>query len=154
MNRDFTSPSIAEGTLKLQDTIRLSANGVAKVLGDLEARVLQAVWELGGAHPARGVYEVVCRDHAVAQLTVITVLNKLVTKGLLIRERENDLYHYRAALTREEFMIRMSRRVVEGILSLGPRAVAASMVDVLAESDPEQLEELARLVHLKLKDKG
>jgi hypothetical protein len=51
-------------------------------------------------------------------------------------------------------MARMSRRVVEGILSLGPSAVAASMVDVLAETNPAQLEELARLVRLKLKQKG
>jgi predicted transcriptional regulator len=141
-------------TLRLQDTVRLSANGVAKVLGDLEARVLQAVWELEVASPARKVHEVVASEHRVAQLTVITVLNKLVAKGLLVRERRNELYHYGAALSREEFMTRMSRRVVEGILSLGPHAVAASMVDVLAEMEPERLEELARLVRRKLKERG
>jgi predicted transcriptional regulator len=148
--------AVEEGaaTLKLQDTVRLSASGVAKVLGDLEARVLQTVWELEGASPARRVFERVRQEHAVAQLTVITVLNKLVTKGLLVRERENDLYHYRAALSREQFMERMSRRVVEGILSLAPRAVAASMVDVLAESDPGELEELAKLVRRKLRERG
>jgi len=156
MNSDSPPPNSppATGALRLQDTIRLSANGVAKVLGDLEARVLQAVWDLETASPARRVFDLVSRDHAVAQLTVITVLNKLVTKGLLRRERVNDLYHYSAALSREEFTARMSRRVVEGILSLGPRAVAASMVDVLAEGEPGQLEELARLVSQKLKDRG
>ncbi len=153
MNSDSPTPG-EPGALRLQDTIRLSANGVAKVLGDLEARVLQAVWDLETASPARRVYELVSQKHSVAQLTVITVLNKLVTKGLLRRERVHDLYHYSAALSRDEFMIRMSRRVVEGILSLGPRAVAASMVDVLAEGEPEQLEALARLVRRKLKDRG
>jgi predicted transcriptional regulator len=154
MNDKSEQKNPSAGTLRLQDTIRLSANGVAKVLGDLEARVLQVVWSLDEDAPARRVHEVVSKEHNVAQLTVITVLNKLVVKGLLIRERINDLYHYRAALSRDEFMARMSRRVVEGILSLGPQAVAASMVDVLAESQPEQLEELARLVRNKLKAKG
>jgi predicted transcriptional regulator len=154
MIEDGTDPGVEPSALRLQDTIRLSAPGVAKVLGDLEARVLQAVWDLGEGSPARRVFELVCREHPVAQLTVITVLNKLVTKGILRRERQNDLYHYHAVLSRDAFMERMSRRVVEGILSLGPRAVAASMVDVLAENEPEQLEELARLVRRKLKDRG
>ena len=154
MNSENQNGASAPGALRLQDTIRLSASGVAKVLGDLEARVLQAVWDLRDPSPARRVYELVCKEHSVAQLTVITVLNKLVTKNLLRRDRVNDLYHYSAVLSRDEFMARMSRRVVEGILSLGPRAVAASMVDVLAEGDPEQLEELARLVKQKLKERG
>jgi predicted transcriptional regulator len=154
MQNETSATPPTERALKLQDTIRLSADGPAKVLGDLEARVLQAVWELDGAYPARRVHEVVARNHAVAQLTVITVLNKLVAKGLLIRERIRDLYHYHAALSRDEFTARMSRRVVEGILSLGPSAVAASMVDVLAETDPAQLEELARLVRMKLRQRG
>lgn len=135
---------------RLQDTVRLSADGVAKVLGDLEARVMAAVWTLGVPSPARVVYEQVIRAHAVAPLTVITVLNKLVTKGLLRRKTRDGLLHYEAVMGEEEFMAHASRRVVEGILSLGTEAVATSLVDVLAEQDPEQLEELARLIRRRL----
>jgi len=46
-----------------------------------------------------------------------------------------------------------SRKAVEGILSLGTEAVTASIVDVLAERDPTQLEELARLVRRKLRER-
>lgn len=138
--------------MRLQDTVRLSADGLAKVLGDLEARVMDAVWRLGQPAPARTVHELVIEEHEVAPLTVITVLNKLVDKGLLAREKENDLYHYRARLSREEFMARASRRVVEGILSLAPDAVAASFVDVLAERDREKLAELGRLIRRRLRE--
>jgi predicted transcriptional regulator len=136
--------------LRLQDTVRLSADGFAKVLGDLEARVLDVVWRLGTPSPTRVVHEAVTREHEVSLLTVITVLNKLVDKGLLARAKENDLFHYRARLSREEFMAATSRRLVEGILSLGPDAVAASLVDVLAERDPERLAELRRLIEQRL----
>lgn len=81
---------------------------------------------------------------------MITVLNKLVVKGILVRGKRDDLLHYWARSTEEEFMASTSRRVVEGILSLGPQAVSASLVDVLAERDPEQLAELGRLVRRKL----
>jgi predicted transcriptional regulator len=121
------------------------------VLGDLEARVMRAVWALGKPVPARAVYEAVVEEHEVALLTVITVLNKLVAKGLLARAKPDDVLHYWARLTEEEFRVLASRRIVSGILSLGPEAVAASLVDALAEQDPEQLAELGRLVRRKLK---
>jgi predicted transcriptional regulator len=138
--------------MRLQDTIRLSADGLAKVLGDLEARVMEAVWGLGKPVPARVVHERVVREHDVAPLTVITVLNKLVAKGLLARAKQDDLYHYRARFTRDEFMTHVSRRAVEGILSLGADAVAASLVDVLAEREPERLAELERLIRRRRRE--
>ena len=130
----------------------LSADGLAKVLGDLEARVMQAIWTLGKPAPARAVHEVVIEQHDVALLTVITVLNKLVAKGLLARAKRDELLHYYARLSEEEFRTIASRRVVGGILSLGAEAVAASLVDLLAEKDPEQLAELGRLVRRKLRE--
>jgi predicted transcriptional regulator len=141
-------------SVRLQDTVRLSADGLAKVLGDLEARVMVAVWTLAAPASARAVYELVTRKHKVELLTVITVLNKLVAKGLLTRAKQDELYHYEARLGRAEFMSLASRRVVEGILTLAPDAVAASLVDVLAERDPEQLAELAKLIRKKMKEQG
>jgi predicted transcriptional regulator len=146
------SPKPDARVARLQDTVRLSAEGLAKVLGDLEARVMRAVWRLGRPAPARLVHARVTEEHTVALHTVITVLNKLVAKGLLRREKESDVYHYAASLSESEFLAQASRRVVEGILSLGPDAVAASFVDVVAERDPERLEELMRLIRERIED--
>lgn len=139
---------------RLQGTVRLSADGLAKVLGDLEALVMRVVWRMGRPTPARDVYEQVVREHDVAIHTVITVLNKLVTKGLLHREKTGDLLHYRPMLSEDEFRAQVSHRVVKGILSLGPEAVTASFVDVLAEHDPARLQELARLIRDRLAERG
>ncbi len=136
---------------RLQDTVRLSAEGMAKIMGDLEARVMETIWALQTPVPARTVYERVIASHSVAPLTVITVLNKLVTKGLLTRRPKGGLLHYRAVMGEEELRAMASRRVVEGILSFGPDAVAVSMVDVLAEQDPERLAELGRLIRRRLR---
>ena len=153
MNEPNRSPEPSE-PLRLQDTVRLSAEGLAKVLGDLEARVMRAVWELARPVTARVAHERVVRDHSVAIFTVITVLNKLVDKGLLRREKREDLLHYEATLSEEQFRTQASRRLMEGILSFGPEAVTASFVDVLADRDPEQLAELARLVQRRLEERG
>lgn len=135
----------------VHNVVRLSAEGLAKVLGDLEARVMRAVWKIGRPAPARLVHTRVAMEHRVEPLTVVTVLNKLVAKGLLSRAKRDDVYHYEARFTEDEFLAQASRRVVEGILSLAPKAVTMSLVDVLAENDPEQLAELGRLIRRRLR---
>lgn len=133
-------------------TVRLTADGVAKVLGDLEARVIEALWHLDAPASARTVHELVKREHDVALLTVVTVLNKLVTKALVRRGKIDDLLHFSPTSTRDEFLARTSRQMVEGILEFGPEAVAVSFIDVLAEQDPERLADLARLVRRRLRE--
>lgn len=136
---------------QLQDTLRLSADGFAKVLGDLEARVMRTVWAMPQPGTARDVHERVFREHEVALATVTTVLNKLCDKGLLRRDKQKGLLHYRATLDEEDLRARVSRRIVEGVLSLGPDAVTASFVDVLAR-DPERLARLGRLIAERLRE--
>jgi predicted transcriptional regulator len=149
-----SDPNDLLASLRLQDTLRLSAEGIAKVLGDLEARVMNVMWGFGQPASARVVHQQVIELHPVAIHTVITVLNKLVGKGLLRREKKDDIYHFRACMPEAEFRRQMSRRAVEGILSLGPQAVAASFVDVLAESDPEQLAALMQLIRDRMEAQG
>ena len=153
MKRSSKSSGTRRDVPRLQDKVRLSAEGLAKVLGDLETRVMRAVWDLGRPVSTREVHDRVVRSHDVAPLTVITVMNRLVDKGLLKRAKRDELFHYEARWSEDEFMSHASRRVVEGVLSLGPDVVAASFVDVLAEQDPERLAELARLIRRRLKER-
>jgi predicted transcriptional regulator len=137
---------------RFQDTVRLSAEGYAKVLGDLEARLMRVVWRVGAPSTARALHEQVVGEHDVALLTVVTVLNRLVDKGLLTRAKRGDVFHYATRLSEAQFRSLASERVVRGILALGPEAVAASLVDALAQHDPQQLAELGRLVRRKLRE--
>lgn len=137
---------------RFQDTVRLSAQGAGMLLGDLEHRVLQAAWSFKKPVSARDLHDRVARSHDVVYITTVTVANRLVEKGILRRAKENEVYHYTASLSRTEFSERASRHVVQRIVDLGSSAVSASLVDVLAERDPEQLAELGRLVRRKLRE--
>lgn len=152
MSRFPTFRSAEEEDLpRLNDTVRLSASGIAKILGDLETRVMQTVWSIGDPAPARDIHEQVARTHPVALLTVVTVLNKLVEKGLLAREKQDGLLHYSARWSEDDFTAHALRHMLEGVLSFGPASVSASFVDVLAEQDPEQLDELRRLIDQRIR---
>jgi predicted transcriptional regulator len=139
--------------MRLQDTVRLSAAGAGMLLGDLEHRVLEAAWALERPVTARELHDRVARTHDVVYITSVTVANRLVEKGILRRAKQDDVFHYSATVSREEFSERASRHVVQRIVELGSTAVAASLVDVLAERDPDQLAELGRLVRRKLKER-
>ena len=136
---------------RIQDNFRLGSKGLAKVLGDLEARVMRAVWDLGAPSPARAVHDRVAESHDVAPETVITVLNKLVSKGLLRRFKRGDRLHYEARWSEAEFLKHASRQVVAQVLAFEPDVVAASFVDIMAERDPARLAELARAIRRRLK---
>ena len=150
--RDRSEDKHPASTPRLQDTVRLSAAGSGMMLGDLEHRVLEAVWSVKRPMTARGIHERVARTHDVVYITCVTVANRLVEKKLLRRDKKDEVYHYAATMSREEFAAYASRYVVERIVGLGPAAVASSLVDVLAEAAPEQLAELGRLVRRKLRD--
>ena len=139
--------------MRFQETLRLSAAGAGMLLGNLEHRVLEAAWALGQPVTARALHERVAATHAVVYITTVTVANRLVEKGILRRDKQDDVFHYAATLSRQEFSARASRHVVQRIVELGSTAVAASLVDVLAERDPEQLAALGRLVRRKLRER-
>ena len=132
--------------------MRLSAAGAGMLLGDLEQRVIDAAWKLNRPSTARELHEVVARRHDVVYITAVTVANRLVEKGLMRREKIEQVFHYSPTLSREDFLLQASRHVVRRILGLGARAVTSSLVDALAEHEPEELAELARLVRKKLKE--
>lgn len=71
-----SSTRVARGP-RLQDTVRLSAEGLASSSGDLEARVMRVVGQIGQALDCARCHERVADEHDVSLLTVITVLNKL-----------------------------------------------------------------------------
>lgn len=133
--------------------MRLTARGVGTVLGELESRLMRLCWDVGRPLTAREVHDRLHVEHPVSPLTSTTVLNRLVAKGLLTRTRRDGRLHFAPRVDESAFVAQASRRAVEGILSLGTEAVTASIVDVLAERDPEQLAELARLIRRKLRER-
>ena len=122
------------------------------LLGDLEHALMEAAWDLGRPATARDLHARIVESRGIELITAVTVLNRLVPKRLMRREKIDDVFHYSPILSREAFMQLASRHVIERVLALGGEAVAASMVDVLAEQDPDLLAELGRLVRQRLRD--
>src|SRR5680860_1755722 len=55
--------------------------GLGQVLGDLEAEIMECMWDLGSAS-VRRVHECLQEDRNIAYTTVMTVMTRLAEKGL------------------------------------------------------------------------
>lgn len=121
-------------------------------LGHLERQVMDVVWESDRV----SVREVRARvTRPVAYTTVMTTMDRLFKKGVLLREREGRAFVYRAALSRQEFETMVASGVLRGLLqgSAGSaRPVLSQLVDVIGERDDALLDELEALVRRKRRD--
>lgn len=127
-------------------SFRLHEEGLARVFGELEAQVMDAIWSLD-----EPTVQAVC-DHLGPghnYKTVMTVLNRLVDKGTLTRQRQSRAFVYHPHQSREAFLRRVSRAVMGGLVRDFGSLAVAQFVETLQEVDPDQLAELERLVREK-----
>ena len=122
----------------------LEGSGLTRVLGELAARIMEAVWA-GGTVTVKDICAALGPNSHYK--TVMTVTNRLVGKGLLVRERTRDrAYVYRAAMGRDEFLTQVTASVASGLVGdFGPQALA-QLVEAAEQIDPAYLDELERLV--------
>lgn len=92
-----------------------------KQLGQLEATVMQRLWDWDRPVAVRDVLEDLQKSRAIAYTTVMTVLDNLHNKGFVRREKDGRAYLYAATLTREAH----TATLLEQVLSESPDRSAA-----------------------------
>ena len=122
----------------------LDKSGLTRVLGELQARIMEAVWRLE-APTVNDICAVLGPD--VHYKTVMTVTNRLAEKGFLVRERTTQrAFVYRAAADREAFLSRIAASVANGLVADFGQQALAHLVNAADRVDPAYLDELERLV--------
>lgn len=96
-------------------------------LGELERAVMDHLWSRSEPQTVRQVHEALATRRELAYTTVMTVLQRLAKKHLVIQQRDDRAHRYLPVNKREEL-------------------VASLMVDALAQA-PESGGRAAALVH-------
>lgn len=126
-------------------SFRLRGRRLARVLGDLEAQIMEVLWRRGSAS-IREVWDDLKRQRPLAFNTVMTVMNRLVEKRLLRRVDRRGSYRYHPRVDREAFLTQVSHDVAEALVQEFGDVAVAQFIEVLEEVDPEKLAALERLV--------
>lgn len=127
--------------------LKLDQDGLSKVLGFLEAEVMDAVWS-GGEMSVRGVREELKRrkKKAYSFNTIMTVMNRLVDKKLLSKRSVDGSFAYRAAVEKDSFLREVTKSVVSAIVRDGSLFQVAGFVEAIKECDEDDLRALKRMI--------
>ena len=98
--------------------------GIRKVLGDLEAEIMEYIWTrpVERGTTVREVFETlyerrrVDERRSIAYTTVMNTMVRLAKKNLLRVEKQDQAYSYYPNLTQEEFVSRFVGRILEDLL--------------------------------------
>jgi predicted transcriptional regulator len=118
---------------------------VEKLLGELELAIMEIAWQTNDL-TVRDVLEQLTAQRHLAYTTVMTVMNRLVDKGLLTRTLSDRAGVYQAALTRDEFVQRQAALRVQALLTDFGEVAVAQFLAVLETADADRLEALERFL--------
>ena len=114
--------------------------------GQLELRVLEALWQKGTPASVRDLQGDFPR---AAYTTLMTTMDRLHRKGVLDRVKSGRAFLYSPRLTREQLQAGLAEDALQSILGPGAehlRPVLSMLVDAVSRQDLEVLDELERLV--------
>ncbi len=92
-------------------------------MGELEQAVMDILWNRPEPLSVRDVHEVLARDRDLAYTTVMTVLDRLAKKGLVVRNLDGRAWLYRPATSRAA-------------------QIAAEMLELLGRLNPDERREV------------
>lgn len=116
---------------------RGSADPVARYLGELQAEVMEVFWSRSDATVREVVNELNTRRD-LAYTTVLTLVSRLWSRGLLAREPEGRGFRYRPAKTRDEFLGELSDELIDRLIADFGDLAVARLGERLDGLDPER----------------
>ena len=105
--------------------------------GELEAVVMDRVWEHDGPVTVRELFDELRRERAIAYTTVMSTMDNLHRKGWLARDKDGKAYRYTAIASRDEYSARLMREAMaeagdtEAVLSHFVAAMDGEQSEVL-----------------------
>jgi BlaI family transcriptional regulator, penicillinase repressor len=93
-------------------------------LGDLQLRIMQALWDRAEATVAE-VHQALAAEHDLAYTTIATMLRKMETRGLVRHRQDGRSFVYRAAVAADAVTRGMSDHLVD-------RLFEGSLADMVA----------------------
>jgi predicted transcriptional regulator len=118
MKRKMMSEGEKAMSLELDITLfRPDRPGIRKVLGDLEADIMELIW----ARPAevgttvRDIFEILYQQRHLAYTTVMSTMTRLARKKMLQVEKHEQTYIYTPTVTKQEFISHLVSRILEDL---------------------------------------
>lgn len=125
--------------------------GLNRFFGTLEAKIMELLWEANELS-IKDVQQRLEKDKPVNFNTVMTVMNRLLDKGILEKRLQGRLSIFRPTQTKEDFIEDQSKKLTENLLDEFGGVVINHMIDALTEVDKSLLDKLEHKIRQLKKD--
>nr|WP_272509899.1 BlaI/MecI/CopY family transcriptional regulator [Paenibacillus chitinolyticus] len=119
----------------------------------MEAKIMNILWD-GPEMAIKDVQHSLEREKLVNFNTVMTVMNRLLDKGILSKRMDRRTSLYKPVQSRDEFLECQSKELTHELMEeFGSSLVVNHMLDALEEVDPMLIEKLQQKILDLRKDK-
>lgn len=119
---------------------------VGKVLGELESEIMEIIWQSKEPISVRTVTQSLQKKRQIAYTTVMTIMGRLVDKGLLKCEKIGKAYTYKPAYSKDKFLTRVTRQIIKNFIANFGEAVVAHFAEEVNRLTPTKRKELKKLL--------
>lgn len=127
--------------------IRPEEDGLRASLFDFEAEIMEMVWSHAmHEFSVHDLHTMLQERRDVAYTTVMTTLNRLCEKELLVRVKDGRRFLYHPRLSRDEFTRQMTRSVMNSLPPLGQSEAISMLVERVSSSDEAALDALEAMI--------
>lgn len=117
-----------------------------KFLGELEKEIMEVVWKNKEPITVRFVLESITKNRKIAYTTVMTIMGRLVKKGYLKTEALGKAYIYKAILSKDKFLTKITRQIIRNFVSSFGQSAVANFTQEIAKISPAKRRELIKLL--------
>jgi predicted transcriptional regulator len=131
---------------KFNVNFKPSGKGFEKILGKLEASIMEILWRRSEAS-VREVFEELSAKRPLAYTTVLSTMRNLERKGFLQRSKSGTAHLYRPSYTQEKLARLTVNQVLNGLLDGFGQPFLAGLTDAGHEKElTETIEHLEKLL--------
>jgi len=116
----------------------------ALALGELERAVLETLWDKGELS-GKDIFDLLGQPRNIRHNTILTVLDRLVRKGLVLRRKLGRDNSYKPKISRDEYIDKVASPIISELMDISGDVTLAAFVEK-ARRDPRQLSALKKLI--------
>lgn len=121
-----------------------------KVLGELESEIMEIIWnQKKVVKSVKDVSEILKKRRKIAYTTVMTIMTRLVDKGVLVRHFNGPNYLYKPKVTKEQFIAKAVHGIFSSAVSTLGEEVLTHFIKEIQKITPKKRQQL-----LKILDEG
>lgn len=133
---------------------KYEGSGLNRFFGPLEAKIMEILWNNAGELTIKDVQMKLDNDAKTNNFnTVMTVMNRLVDKGILQKKSVARSSQYKPVVTKEAFMETQSKELTLDLIEEFGSLAVTHMVDALDKVDPGLLDQLEQKIKEMKKDR-